>query len=158
MISGRPVRILGGTASLPGGGPMSMAVTVAADDYPLVDLMWTFVLFFGLLVFFWLVITVFGDLFRRHDLSGWAKAGWIVFVLLLPLIGSLTYLITQGRSLADRDALQVQRTKQQTDEYIRSVAAPGSRAVDEIARGKELLDKGAISPEEFEQLKRRVLV
>ena len=130
----------------------------AADDYPLADLMWTFVLFFALLVYFWLVITVFGDLFRRHDVSGWAKAGWIVFVLVLPLIGSLTYLITQGRAMADRDVRQVEAAKRQTDDYIRSVAAPGFHGVDEIARAKELLDRGAISQEEFEQLKRRVLV
>jgi hypothetical protein len=133
-------------------------MAAAADDYPLLDLMWTFVVFFGFVVFFWLLITVFGDLFRRHDLSGWAKAGWIVFVLLLPLIGSLTYLITQGRSLADREVRQAEQAKLQTDDYIRSVAAPGYRAVDEIARGKKLLDDGAISPEEFEQLKRRALV
>jgi hypothetical protein len=130
----------------------------AADDYPLLDLMWTFVVFFGFVVFFWLLITVFGDLFRRHDLSGWVKAGWIVFVLLLPLIGSLTYLITQGRSLADREVQLRQRARQDADDHIRSVAAPGYRAVDEIARGKELLDGGAISQEEFEQLKRRALV
>jgi hypothetical protein len=133
-------------------------MAAAADDYPLLDLMWTFVVFFGFVVCFWLLITVFGDLFRRHDLSGWAKTGWIVFVLLLPLIGSLTYLITQGRSLADREVRQAEQAKQQTDDYIRSVAAPGYRAVDEIARGKKLLDDGAISPEEFEQLKRRALV
>jgi hypothetical protein len=130
----------------------------AADDYPLAGLLWTFVVFFGLMVFFWLIITVFADLFRRHDVSGWAKAGWIVFVLVLPLIGALTYLITQGRHMADRDVQQVQRAKQDTDEYIRSVAAPGFHGVDEIARAKELLDRGAISQEEFEQLKRRALV
>jgi hypothetical protein len=133
-------------------------MAAAADDYPLLDLMWTFVVFFGFVVFFWLLITVFGDLFRRHDLSGWAKAGWIVFVLLLPLIGSLTYLITQGRSLADREVRQAEQAKQQTDDHIRSVAAPGAQRVEEIARAKELLDQGAISPEEFEQLKRRALV
>jgi hypothetical protein len=138
---------------------MIMAAEImAADDYPLVDLMWTFVVFFALLVFFWLVLTVFGDLFRRNDVSGWGKAGWSVFVLVLPLIGSLTYLITQGRAMADRDVRQVQHARQQTDDYIRSVAAPGFRGVDEIARAKELLDRGAISQEEFEQLKRRALV
>jgi len=130
----------------------------AADDYPLADLMWTFVLFFAFLVYFWLIITVFGDLFRRHDVSGWGKAGWSVFVIFVPLVGSLTYLITQGRAMADRDVRRAEQTKQQTDEYIRSVATPGSHAVDEIARGKELLDRGAISQEEFEQLKRRALV
>jgi hypothetical protein len=130
----------------------------AAGDYPLLDLLWTFFVFFGLMMYFWLIITVFADLFRRHDVSGWGKTGWIVLVLVLPLIGALIYLITQGRHMADRDLRQVQRAKQDTDSYIRSVAAPGFRGVDEIAHAKELLDRGAISQEEFEQLKRRALV
>ena len=130
----------------------------AADDYPLADLMWTFVLFFALLVYFWLIITVFGDLFRRHDLSGWAKTGWVVFVLVLPLIGSLTYLISQGRDMADRDVQRARRAQEDADARIRAVVAPGHQGVEEIARAKELLDRGAITAEEFEQLKRRVLV
>ena len=133
-------------------------MAVAADDYPLLDLLWTFVLFFGLMVFFWLVITVFGDLFRRRELSGWAKAAWSVFVIVVPLIGSLSYLITQGRAMADRDAAHARQAQQQLDDHIRSVAAPGFRGVDEITRAKELLDRGAISQDEFEQVKRRVLV
>jgi hypothetical protein len=133
-------------------------MVIAADDYPLADLLWTFVIFFALMIFFWLIILVFTDLFRRDDLSGWGKAAWIVGVLLLPMIGSLTYLITQGRSMGDRSARDVRAAQQQTDDYIRSVAAPGFTGVDEIARGKELLDQGAISQEEFDQLKRRVLV
>ena len=133
-------------------------MTTTADDYPLVDLLWTFVLFFALMIYFWLLITALGDLFRRRDVSGWGKAAWTVFVIVLPLIGSLTYLITQGRAMADRDVEQAAAVKQRTDEHIRSVAAPDYRGVDEIARGKELLDRGAISQEEFEQLKRRVLV
>jgi hypothetical protein len=133
-------------------------MTIAADDYPLLDLMWTFVLFFGLLIYFWLIIAVFTDLFRRPDVSGWGKAAWSIFVIVLPLIGALTYLITQGRGMAARGNRQLRAERQRTDEYIRSVAAPGFRGVDEIARGKELLDKGAITQEEFEQLKRRVLV
>ena len=130
----------------------------AADGYPLLDLFWTFVWFFALMIYFWLIITVFADLFRRRDVSGWAKAGWVVFVLVLPLLGTLCYLISQGRSMADRDTRQAREVKQQTDEYIRSVVSPSYKGVEEIARGKELLDQGAISPEEFEQLKRRVLV
>ena len=130
----------------------------AADGYPLLDLFWTFVWFFALVIYFWLIITVFADLFRRRDLSGWGKAGWIVFVLVLPLLGTLCYLISQGRSMADRDTRQARDVKQQTDEYIRTVVSPSYKGVEEIARGKELLDQGAISPEEFEQLKRRVLV
>jgi hypothetical protein len=130
----------------------------AADDYPLVDVLWTFVLFFALMIYFWLMITALGDLFRRRDVSGWGKAAWTVFVIFLPLIGSLTYLITQGRAMADRDVQQAAAVKQRTDEHIRSVATPDYRGVDEIARGKELLDRGVISQEEFEQLKRRVLI
>ena len=132
-------------------------MTTAADDYPLVDLLWTFVLFFALMTYFWLMITALGDLFRRRDVSGWGKAAWTVFVIVLPLIGSLTYLITQGHAMADRDVQQAAAVKQRTDEHIRSVAAPDYRGVDEIARGKDLLDRGAISQEEFQQLKRRVL-
>src|SRR3954471_16527695 len=108
----------------------------AADGYPLLDLFWTFVWFFALMIYFWLIITVFADLFRRRDVSGWAKTGWVVFVLVLPLIGSLTYLITQGRSMADRDVRQTRDAKQEADDYIRSVAAPGYHGVDQIARGK----------------------
>ena len=132
-------------------------MTTAADDYPLVDLLWTFVLFFALMTYFWLLITALGDLFRRRDVSGWGKAAWTVFVIVVPLIGSLTYLITQGRAMADRDVQQAAAVKQRTDEHIRSVATPDYRGVDEIARGKELLDRGVISQEEFQQLKRRVL-
>jgi Short C-terminal domain/Phospholipase_D-nuclease N-terminal len=130
----------------------------AADDYPLVDLLWTFVLFFGLMVYFWLLITVFGDLFRRHDVSGWGKTAWTVFVIVVPLIGSLSYLISQGRAMADRNVEHARKSQQQTEAYINSVAAPGFHGVDEIARAKELLDRGAITAAEFEQLKRRVLV
>lgn len=133
-------------------------MTLAASDYPLLDLFWTFLLFFGLIVYFWVLITVFADVFRRHDIGGWAKTGWVVFVFVLPMIGALVYLISQGHSMADREARSVQRAQDETDAYIRSVAAPGFTGVDEIARGKELLDRGAISQEEFDELKRRVLV
>jgi len=130
----------------------------AADDYPLLDLMWTFVLFFGLIVFFWLLIRVLGDLFSRPDVSGWGKTLWVVALVLLPLLGALAYLITQGHAMADRDARRRAEARRRSDDHIRSVAAPGFRGVDEIARAKELLDRGAISQEEFEQLKRRALV
>ena len=132
-------------------------MTLAATDYPLADLLWTFVLFFGLIIFFWLLITVFGDLFRRHDVSGWGKAAWTVFVIVLPMIGTLVYLITQGRSIGDRDAHQAQQMRADTDAYIRSVATPGMSGVDDIAQAKQRLDEGAISQDEFDQLKRRAL-
>ena len=130
-----------------------------AADYPLLDLFWTFLWFFGLMIYFWLLITVFADLFRRKDIGGGQKTLWVVFMLVLPMIGAFTYLITQGRHMAEREMRQRATMQQQTDEYIRSVASGGSsRAVDEIARGKQLLDNGAISEDEFQELKRRVLV
>jgi Phospholipase_D-nuclease N-terminal len=132
-------------------------MTLAATGYPLADLLWTFVMFFSLIIFFWLLITVFGDLFRRQDLSGWAKAAWTVFVIFLPMIGTLVYLISQGRSMADRGTRQVQQVKAQNEDRIRSAASPGYRRVADIARGKELLDQGSITPEEFDQLKRQAL-
>jgi Phospholipase_D-nuclease N-terminal len=131
---------------------------VLAADYPLLDLFWTFLLFFGLIVEFWLLITVFADLFRRHDVSGWGKAAWTLFVFVVPLVGALVYLISQGRNMAERGARDADLAKEQTDSYIRSVAAPGYKGVDEIARGKELLDHGTISQEEFDELKARALV
>lgn len=133
-------------------------MTTAASDYPLLNLFWTFVWFFALMIEFWLLITVFGDLFRRHDLSGWGKTGWVVVVLVLPIVGAVIYLVLNGRDAAEREAHRRTELVQQTEDHIRSVAAPGYRGVDEIARAKELLDRGAITQEEFEQLKRRVLV
>src|SRR3954466_10158408 len=79
-------------------------MTTAASDYPLLDLFWTFVWFFALMIEFWLLITVFGDLFRRHDLSGWGKTGWIVVVLVLPIVGAVIYLVLNGRAAAEREA------------------------------------------------------
>jgi hypothetical protein len=133
-------------------------MTLAASNYPFLDLMWTFFLFFGLILFFWLLFTVFGDLFRRRDIGGWGKAGWSVFVILLPMIGTFTYLITQGRKMGDRNVREAEQLQHETDEYIRSVAGNGHSRVDEIARGKQLLDNGAISADEFEEIKRHALV
>ena len=129
-----------------------------AADYPILDLFWTMVLLFGWVIYFWLLITVFADLFRRRDVSGWGKAGWTVFLLVLPLIGAFTYLITQNRSMTERAVREQETRRAETDAYIRSVAAPQYRGIDEIARAKDLLDKGAISADEFEQLKQRALV
>jgi Phospholipase_D-nuclease N-terminal len=132
-------------------------LTAADADYPLADVLWTFVIFFGLMISFWLILLAFGDLVHRHDMSGWAKAAWTVSICLLPLIGPLTYLITQRRVMAERPTHPLHGGDQRTDDAGRPVAAAGFVDVEEIARGKALLDEGAISAEEFEQLKRRVL-
>ncbi len=132
---------------------------LAASSYPLLDVIWTMFLFFGLICFFWLLMIVFGDLFRRDDVGGWGKTGWTIFVIFLPFIGCFTYLIAQGRGMSERRAREVRSAQKQMDEYIRSVATgQGSTGVDEIARAKQLLDNGAISKDEFETLKRNALV
>ena len=130
----------------------------ASGSYPLLDVMWTMFVFFGLVVFFWLLFTVFGDLFRRHDIGGGAKTLWTIFVIFLPYIGTFTYLIVEGRNMADRRARDLAVAREQTDDYIRSVAANGSSGVGEVERGKQLLDSGAITEDEFDALKRRALV
>ena len=128
-----------------------------AADYPFLDVFWTMLVFFAWVIWFWLLITVFSDLFRRHDISGWGKAGWCAFVIVLPFLGVFVYLIAQGKHMAERKAADVQASQAAFDQYVRD-AAGSSGPSDQIARAKELLDSGAISQAEFEQLKRRLLV
>jgi ABC-type multidrug transport system fused ATPase/permease subunit len=136
----------------------STMTTLAATDYPILGVMWSLFLIFGLVVFFWLLFDVFGDLFRRQDLGGGQKTLWTIFVLFLPFLGAFTYLILNGRDMADRKARAAARERQRTEEYIRSVAADSTTGTEEVARGKQLLDSGAITSEEFDAIKRRALV
>lgn len=124
-------------------------------NYPLLNAFWTIFLFFVWVMWFWILITVFVDIFRSSDLSGGAKALWFVFVLLIPLVGVVIYLIARGGEMHDR----VARKAQQQDEELRSYvqeAAPSSPA-DQIAKLADLHDRGAISDQEFEREKARVL-
>ena len=125
--------------------------------YSFGQVMWSMFVFFAWILFFWLLFTVFGDLFSRHDISGWAKAGWSVLVICLPYIGIFAYLISQGKGLGERRVKEAQAAQSQMDTYIRSVASTGDSATDQIARGKELLDTGAITQAEFDQLKAKAL-
>jgi hypothetical protein len=118
--------------------------------------MWSMFVFFAWILFFWMLFIVFGDLFSRHDISGWAKAGWTIFVIILPFLGIFIYLIAEGKSMGERAQQRAQAQQSQMDDYVRSVASSGS-ATDEIARGKELLDSGAITQAEFDQLKANAL-
>ena len=124
--------------------------------YSFGDVMWSMFVFFAWILFFWLLFIVFGDLFSRSDISGWAKAGWTVFVIILPFLGILIYLISQGKAMGERAQQRAQAQQTQMDDYVRSVASSGS-STDEIARGKELLDSGAISQAEYDQLKAKAL-
>ena len=127
-----------------------------AADYPFLDVFWTMLVFFAWVIWFWLLITVFADLFRRHDVSGWGKAGWTAFVIVLPFLGVFVYLIAQGKHMAERKMADAQASQAAFDQYVRDVA-PASGPSDQIAKAKQLLDSGAIDAAEFEQIKQKAL-
>jgi hypothetical protein len=118
--------------------------------------MWTMLVFFAWVIWFWLLITVFSDLFRRHDLSGAMKVSWIVFVIVLPYLGVFVYLIAAGKGMAERNARQVQTQQAQMDGYVKSVVAQGD-PTEQIAKAKSLLENGTITETEFETLKQKAL-
>jgi hypothetical protein len=128
-----------------------------AADYPFLDVLWTMLVFTGLVIWFWLLIKVFADVFRRHDISGWGKAGWTLLVVVLPFLGVLIYLIAHGKDMGKRDMDQLQASQAQFDDYVRSVAGSDSGATAEIERAKSLLDNGTIDPAEFEALKAKAV-
>ena len=125
-----------------------------AADYPFLDVLWTMIIFFAWLAWIWIAIAVFSDVFRRHDISGWGKAAWVVFVIILPFLGVLVYLIAQHDGIRERQAKTAQAQQQAFDKYVKD-AAGGSAA--EIAKAKEHLDSGTISQAEFDQIKQRAL-
>jgi Phospholipase_D-nuclease N-terminal/Short C-terminal domain len=129
---------------------------VIGADYPFLDVLWTMLVIFAWVIWFWLLITVFGDLFRRRDLSGWGKAAWIIFVILLPYLGVFVYLIAQHQGMADRNMEQAQAAQSQFDDYVKGVAA-SSGPSGEIEKAKQLLDSGAISQAEYDSLKAKAL-
>jgi hypothetical protein len=127
-----------------------------ATNWTFGQLMWSMLVFFTWILFFWLLFTVLADLFRRHDISGWGKAGWTIFMVFLPFLGIFVYLITNSKGMAERNVREVQRAHSDMDAYVKSVASSTDPA-SQIAQGKELLDSGAISPTEFEKLKSQAL-
>jgi Phospholipase_D-nuclease N-terminal/Short C-terminal domain len=116
-----------------------------AADYPFLDVMWTMLVFFAWVIWFWILISILSDVFRRHDISGWGKAAWTIFLIVLPFLGVLIYMIANGKGMAERNVERVEAAS----------AMRGPTA--EIAAAKELLDTGAITPEEFESIKRKAL-
>ena len=124
-------------------------------DYTLGDALLTVLEIFFLVVFFWILITIIGDLFRDHEMSGGAKAGWIVLLILVPFLGALIYLIARGEGMRERAVKEQVEVRKHMDAYIRETA--GSSPVDELHKLSELKDKGAISDAEFEQAKAKLL-
>jgi Short C-terminal domain/Phospholipase_D-nuclease N-terminal len=127
-----------------------------AADYPFLEVLWTLFVIFAWVIWFWLLITVFADLFRRHDIGGGKKVVWVIFVIVVPFLGVFVYLISQGHSMAERNEKQMRAQQAQTDEYVRSVAGSGGSAA-EIEKAKQLLDSGAISQAEYDALKAKAL-
>ena len=130
---------------------------VFAADYPFLNIVWTMIIFFAWVCWIWMMISILGDVFRRRDLSGWGKAGWTVFLIAIPFIGALTYLISNSEGMADRSVQQAQAQRAEMDDYVRSVATNGGGAAAQIEKAKQLLDSGAISQSEFDALKAKAL-
>jgi energy-coupling factor transporter transmembrane protein EcfT len=128
---------------------------VRAADYPFMDVLWTMILFFCWVAWFWMLVLILSDVFRR-DTSGWAKAGWSVFMIVLPFLGVLIYLIAHGKGMTERRVQDAQVSQANFDSYVRTVAADGGSAGD-IERAKQLLDSGTIDQGEFERLKAKAL-
>jgi hypothetical protein len=132
-------------------------MTLASAEYPFLDLMWTMLVFFCWIAWFWLLFVVVGDLFRRSDVSGWAKAGWTVLVIVLPFLGILLYLCTQGRHLAERRLARELDARRRFDDHVRSVSTVDNSGAAQIAEARRLLEEGVIDDEEYRTLKRKAL-
>ena len=126
-------------------------------DWTFLDAFWSLIMFFLWILWFWLLFTVFADIFRRHDLSGWGKTGWLLFTILLPFLGVFVYLITQNDGMTQRNVERAQAQRAQFDSYVRDAAGSGGGAAAEIDRGKQLLDSGAITQAEFDSIKQKAL-
>lgn len=127
-----------------------------AADYPFLEVFWTMIIFFAWVAWIWMIVGIFTDIFRRHDASGWTKALWIVFLILVPFLGALVYLIVNGGGMAQRGAERSRQAQEHFAGYVQSVASQGGAAT-ELSKAKELLDSGTITQGEFDSLKAKVL-
>jgi hypothetical protein len=125
-------------------------------DYPFLDVMWTLLVFFVWVAWFWILFGVWGDIFRRHDLSGLGKTGWFIFTLVLPFLGVFIYVVSQNDGMNQRNLERAQAQRARMDDYVRSTAGSGGAAA-EIEKAKQLLDSGAITQPEFDALKQKAL-
>ena len=130
-----------------------------AVTYPFLEVFWTILVFFGFVVWLWLLFTVFADIFRRHDTSGWVKVLWVAFIIVLPFLGVFVYIIAEHSGMTERTLEQQREAQSQLDTYIKSVAGPGGNGgpASEIAKAKQLLDSGSITEAEFDAIKQHAL-
>jgi hypothetical protein len=135
---------------------------MVAYDYPLMNLFWTMLWFFLWIAWLFLLFRVFADIFRNHEMSGWGKALWTIFVIVVPFLGVLVYLIVHGTDMTKRDIRQAQEQRAAMDDYIRQTAvggtvAGGAGAADELTKLAALRDQGVITEQEFAAQKARLL-
>jgi hypothetical protein len=128
-------------------------------DYTFLDVLWSMFIFFLWIIWFWLLFTVFVDVFRRHDIGGGKKTIWLIFVIILPFLGVFIYIITQNDGMTQRNLERAQAQRAQFDQYVRDTAGSGGGggAAAEISHAKQLLDQGAITQAEFDALKQKAL-
>jgi putative oligomerization/nucleic acid binding protein/phospholipase D-like protein len=129
---------------------------VVLADYNFASFLWDILVVFAFVIWFWLLITVFADLFRRHDTSGFAKVLWVIFVIIAPYLGVLIYLLVEHQGMAERNVKQIEAQQAQMDAYVKSVAGGGG-AASEIEKAKGLLDSGAITQAEYDAIKTKAL-
>jgi len=130
---------------------------VFAADYPFLNIFWSMIIFFAWVVWIWMMITILTDVFRRRDMSGWGKAAWTVFLIVLPFLGALIYLVANHDGMADRNVQRAQTAQAEFDDYVKTVAKNGDGPAAQIEKAKSLLDSGAINQAEFEALKAKAL-
>ncbi len=133
-----------------------MFLASSSYSYPILGAFWTIFMIFLWVIWFWILITIIIDIFRSHDLSGWAKALWFVFILFLPLIGVLVYLIARGGKMHEHEVRQAQRQEEQLRSYVQEAAGSQS-TVDQLAKLADLRDRGVITAEEFDREKAKIL-
>ncbi len=126
-----------------------------AYDYPLAGVLWTMLEFFLFVIWIWILIMIFSDIFRSHDLGGWAKALWVIFIIILPFLGVLVYLIARGGKMHEHAVSDAARQKQAFDAQVREAA--GSSTADELAKLADLKEKGVLSDGEFQEQKAKLL-
>ena len=129
-----------------------------AYDYPLLGVFWTMLMFFLWFAWLMLLFRIFGDIFRDSELSGWGKALWSIFVIILPLLGTLIYLIARGDGMARRDLKQAQESEAAFKDYVRTTAGTGGGTADELSKLADLHAKGVLTDEEFAAQKSKLLV
>jgi ABC-type multidrug transport system fused ATPase/permease subunit len=131
---------------------------VLASSYPVLDAFLTMLYFFLFIIWIWLLIMVFFDIFRSHDMGGWAKALWVIFIIIFPFLGVLVYLIARGGSMQERRIQEAKQQQKAFDSYVRETAGtPGADTATQLSKLADLKNQGVLSNDEFETQKAKLL-